>query len=118
IVIAGEMLDLLDTPKEYVVLTDLGKKFLRADINERKNIFRQQVLGIDLFRYVTSLLDRVQDHRLPRGIVEEQLVLCLPMREAERLFDTIVAWGRFAEILSYSPKTEEIARFTPGTRPE
>ncbi len=115
IIIGGEMLDFLETPKEYVVLTDLGKQFLNSDINERKNLFREQVLSIHLFRYLITLLDRAEDHQLPRSIVEEELVLHLPIREAEKLFDTIVAWGRFAELLSYSPDTEELSRFQPSS---
>jgi hypothetical protein len=61
------------------------------------------------------LLERAEHHRLPRSIVEEELVLHLAIREAEKLFDTIVAWGRFAELLSYSPQTEELSLFTPQT---
>lgn len=109
IVIAGELLDFLETPREFVVLTDLGKSFLAAGINERKNLFRQQLLKINLFRYLLSLLEKVEDHELPRNVIEEQLVLNLPIRDAERLFDTIVAWGRFAELLNYSPKREMLS---------
>jgi NitT/TauT family transport system ATP-binding protein len=114
IVIGGEMLEFLETPKDQVVLTELGKTFLHSDINTRKEIFRAQLLHLDLFRYLIASLERIEDHQLPRSVVEEQLVLHMPIRDAERLFDTIVAWGRFAELLGYSPRTEELTQFTPS----
>jgi NitT/TauT family transport system ATP-binding protein len=108
VVMAGEMLDFLETPREVVVLTDLGREFLAADINGRKDRFRGQVLKLDLFRHVLGMLEKVQDKQLPRETVEEELVLRFAVRadEAGRLFDTLVAWGRFGELFGFSPATE------------
>ena len=43
VVKAGELIDFLDTPKNDVLLTELGNRFLDADINERKKLFNQQL---------------------------------------------------------------------------
>jgi NitT/TauT family transport system ATP-binding protein len=37
---AAELFDLVDTPKQSIVLTPLGKRFTTGDINARKKIFR------------------------------------------------------------------------------
>src|SRR5438045_7616136 len=99
------MLDFLDTPREMVLLTDLGKRFLASDINGRKALFREQLLRLGLFRLLLQMLGSVEDRQVERDTVEEGFVLRLGVRadEAERLFDTVVAWGRFGELLGYAP---------------
>ena len=57
------MLDFLDTPKNRVVLTPLGKKFLDADINGRKTLLNQQLQTLGMFRFVVQMLKEAKDHR-------------------------------------------------------
>ncbi|HEV8001738.1 MAG TPA: nitrate/sulfonate/bicarbonate ABC transporter ATP-binding protein [Planctomycetaceae bacterium] len=108
LVMAGEILDFLDTPKEMVVLTELGRHFLVEDIADRKTILREQVLKLDLFRFLISRLQAAREHELPKEIVEEELVMRMSTRDVEPLFDTIVNWGRSAELFGYSPTTETL----------
>jgi NitT/TauT family transport system ATP-binding protein len=106
LVMAGEILDFLDTPKEMVVLTELGRHFLVEDIADRKTILREQVLKLDLFRFLMKRLEAAPERELPKEIVEEELVMRMSTRDVEPLFDTIVNWGRSAELFGYSPTTE------------
>ncbi len=108
LVMAGEILDFLDTPKEMVVLTDLGRHFIVEDIADRKTILREQVLKLDLFRFLIKRLEAAPEHELPKEIVEEELVMRMSTRDVEPLFDTIVNWGRSAELFGYSPTTETL----------
>lgn len=110
VVMAGEMLDFLDTPREMVLLTDLGRRFLASDMNGRKTLFRDQVLRLGLFQFLLHMVHKAEDWKVARDIVEEQFVLRLGIRaeEAARLFDTVIAWGRFGECLSYAPATETL----------
>ena len=108
VVKAGEMLDLLDTPKNLVVLTPLGRKFLDADINGRKTILNQQLQKLAVFRYVLQMLREAKDHRLPQEVIEEELAVRLPTEDIPKLFTTVVAWGRFAELFGYSPEDETL----------
>lgn len=75
IVMAGEMLGFLDTPREMVMLTDLGKRFLAADINGRKVVFGEQLRRLGLFRHLMQMLTRAWNHVVTRSDVEEELVL-------------------------------------------
>jgi NitT/TauT family transport system ATP-binding protein len=102
VVKAGEMLELLDTPKNQVVLTPLGKQFLDADINARKVLLNKQLQKLGIFRYVKQILAEAKDHRLPDDVVQEELAVRLPTEDTEQLFKTIVAWGRFSELFGYS----------------
>jgi NitT/TauT family transport system ATP-binding protein len=108
VVKAGELLDLLDTPKNQVLLTDIGRRFLDADINARKTIFRNQLLALGTFRFVMHLLKEARGNRLSKEIIEEELCVRLTTEDVDKVFNTIVGWGRFAEIFGYDASSEEL----------
>jgi NitT/TauT family transport system ATP-binding protein len=108
VVKAGEMLDWLDTLKNVVVLTESGRKVLVGDINFRKTTFRDRIKTLGAFRFVTKLLEESPQRRLPKEIIEEELAIRLTTENVEQLFQTLVAWGRFAELFGYSPDSETL----------
>jgi NitT/TauT family transport system ATP-binding protein len=99
IVKAAEILELVDTPKHDVLFTELGKKFLAGDNTKRKEIFAEQILKLRLFQVIMTNLSKTE--HLDADTVIESLSSSLPYDNAEKLFDTIVAWGRYAEIIDY-----------------
>jgi NitT/TauT family transport system ATP-binding protein len=108
VVKAGELLGFLDTPKNQVLLTDLGRKFLDADINGRKNVFRDQVLTLGTFQFILHLLKEAKGQRLSKEIIEEELAVRLTTEDVDKAFNTIVGWGRMAEIYGYDASSEEL----------
>jgi NitT/TauT family transport system ATP-binding protein len=106
VVKAGEMLEFLDTPRNNVLLTDLGYQFLDSDMAARKTMLAQQLRTLGTFQYVIRILEEAKDHRLPQDVVEEELAIRLPTEETESIFKTVVGWGRFAELFGYSPDTQ------------
>jgi NitT/TauT family transport system ATP-binding protein len=119
VVKTGEMLDYLDTPKNRVVLTPLGSSFLDADINGRKLQLNQELQKLGIFKYVIKMLEEAKGHRLPLEIILEELAVRLPTEDVEVLAKTIIAWGRFAELLGYSSDAEEVYldQLSPETIP-
>lgn len=109
VVKAGELLGFLDTPKNQVLLTDLGRRYLDADINGRKVIFRDQLLTLTTFRFVMHLLKEAKDNRLSKEIVEEELAMRLTTEDVEKVFNTIVGWGRFGELFDYDSSAEVLS---------
>ena len=109
VVKAGELLGFLDTPKNQVLLTDLGRRFLDADINGRKSMFRTQLLTLGTFRFVLHLLKEARANRLNKEIIEEELCIRLTSEDVEKVFNTIVGWGRFAELFGYDASSEELS---------
>lgn len=105
---AGEMLELLDTPKNQVILTPPGKQFLDADMNGRKTLLNKQLQTLGLFRFVLQILNEAKGRRLTQEIVEEELVMRLPTEDIDQLFSTLVAWGRFAELFGYSAEDQTL----------
>jgi len=118
VVKAGEMLDFLDTPKNRVVLSTLGQKLLDADINGRKLLINQQVQRLAVFRYLVQMLKEAKNNRLPKEIVLEELAVRLPTEDVEGLAETLISWGRFAELIGYSSETDEVYLDQPTPRAE
>lgn len=108
VVKAGEMFDFLDTPKNQVVLTDTGRSLLQADMNARKVIFANALKTLPTFRFVLHILEESPTHSLPADVIQEELAIRLTTEDVEKLFDTLVAWARFAELFTYSTDTGEL----------
>ena len=115
VVKAGEMLDFLDTPKNTVVLTELGNRFLDAEINQRKVMFGEQLKKLGTFAFVLLILHEAKGGRLPTDVVQEELVVRLPTQDIEKLFHTVVMWGRFGELIGYSSETQTVFLDEPQT---
>jgi NitT/TauT family transport system ATP-binding protein len=99
---AAEVLGLVTTPDGDVVLEPLGRRFLESDMNGRKLIIREQLKQHGLFSYLVRLLRGQEEHTLSRQTVLEHLALLLPNEKPEKMFTTIVNWGRFAELFGYN----------------
>jgi NitT/TauT family transport system ATP-binding protein len=102
VVKAAELLDLVDTPHDQVVLTDLGRAFLSAGVPERKRIFKEQVLRLRMFADVLDLIAHATpNHALDDDVVLSQLAIRLPYEDVDRMFATFVNWGRHADLFDH-----------------
>ncbi|HUL79793.1 MAG TPA: nitrate/sulfonate/bicarbonate ABC transporter ATP-binding protein [Vicinamibacteria bacterium] len=96
----AEMLGMLDTPQRLVILTPLGRRFVAAGMEERKQIWGTQLQRLALFRVVRELLD-LSGGELGREDVIAEIHQRLPREDAERIFETVVLWGRFGGLFNY-----------------
>lgn len=96
---ALELLALVETPKHDVILTQLGLQLVLAGPQERKHIFRDQIKKLNLFKLVLGKLEKNEE--ISEESLQEEIADKLPYENADKIFDTIVDWGRFAEILDY-----------------
>jgi NitT/TauT family transport system ATP-binding protein len=99
---AAEIFGFVSTPAGDVVLEPLGKQLLEAKINERKLIVREQLKKHGLFSYFVRLLHGQENKSLTKEVVLEHLAMLLPSEKPERQFQTMVNWGRFAELFGYN----------------
>ena len=109
IVKAAEMLELVETPKHDVHLTALGREYLAADLSEQKKLFARQILDLRLFQIIVGSLNKTKDGQLDADVILEQLAVLLPYDKPEQLFDTLIAWGRYAELIDYDQDTHTIS---------
>jgi NitT/TauT family transport system ATP-binding protein len=105
IVKAAELLNFVDTPKRLVVLEADGKRFLQADIEHRKAIWREQLLKLYVFRCVQDALQRQPDHALERDFLLETFVLHMPEENAEKMCETFIRWARFGNLFAYDERS-------------
>jgi NitT/TauT family transport system ATP-binding protein len=98
----AEILGFVSTPAGDVVLDELGKRFLESDVNQRKLLVREQLKKLGLFAYFMRLLHAQEDHAMQKEVVLEHLAMLLPNESPEKIFTTIVNWGRFAELFGYN----------------
>jgi NitT/TauT family transport system ATP-binding protein len=101
IVKAAEMLDLVDTPKDDVLMTQAGWYFLAAPAPARKTQFRQAIMKLGLFQMLAARLAEAPDGRIDADSVLEELGKLLPYDHPAKLLETLIAWGRYAELIDF-----------------
>ena len=105
---AAEMLGLVDTPKDDVLMTQAGWYFLAAPSPARKAIFRQAIMKLRLFQMLVAHLNEAPDHRIDAGSVLVELAALLPYDYPAKLLETLIAWGRYAELIDFDRDTNAV----------
>jgi NitT/TauT family transport system ATP-binding protein len=103
VVIKGaELLDLVTTPGEDILLTETGRRFLAADVSERRAILREKMMALPLFNRLIQLIEEAPDQLI--SIVEffDHLKTWFPNENLKDLARTIIGWSRFSGLLVYS----------------
>jgi NitT/TauT family transport system ATP-binding protein len=101
VVKAAEMLNFVDTPRRLVVLEPDGRQFVKAEAQERKALWREELLKLRLFREMKEILERAPAHAVDRDFVLEQIILRMPQENYEKIFETFVRWARYGELFAY-----------------
>jgi NitT/TauT family transport system ATP-binding protein len=112
IVKAAEMLGLVDTPKDDVRMTQLGWYFLAAPQPARKALFREAIMKLRLFQILMQRLDESAEGRVDGEATRTELATLLPYDQPSKLFETLIAWGRYAEMLDYDEAADNVTRAT------
>lgn len=99
---AADLLDLADPQEGDLVLTEVGTRFAEADVLAEKQIFRQQALKrIGMLRQIVQDLTEEPEHTVEEGKYLEQFKQHFSDDEAWSQLETIINWGRYAELFSY-----------------
>ncbi|HEY4482049.1 MAG TPA: AAA-associated domain-containing protein, partial [Candidatus Brocadiaceae bacterium] len=106
---AAELLDLVDTPKQKILLTELGKRFVESDTEGRKRLWKEQLYKLNICRRILDMLGKAPKGRLERGYVEEELALHLPQEDPLKMFNILTSWARYGELFAYSEDTGYIS---------
>jgi NitT/TauT family transport system ATP-binding protein len=105
---AAEILEFVETPKDEVRFTELGKRFNDADLETRKEIFAEQVKKLRLFHIILAYLE-VQEE-IDAETVMKDISAALPYENPERILETMIAWGRYAGLMDYDANTQMVTR--------
>ncbi|MGZ3693556.1 MAG: ABC transporter ATP-binding protein, partial [Bdellovibrionota bacterium] len=105
---AAELLDLVDTPGNQVVITDGGRAVVKANTDERKALFHKKML---LLKIIQSFLDRLGSTGTGYLTLEEAQKAIhewLPNENPKQVFDTLIQWGRFGDLITYNGETRRV----------
>lgn len=97
----AELLGFATVEKGDITLTALGETFAEASILARKEIFATRIRRLPIFKWVAGLLRTAEKQQLAWDVIQAALELEFLPQEAERQLETMVNWGRYAELLAY-----------------
>ncbi len=104
----AELLGFATIAEGDIALTPLGEAFAEAGILARKEIFAGRIRRLPIFKWLTRLLRAAEKQRLNWDVAQAALEPEFPSQEAERQIETVVNWGRYAELLAYDDDSEMV----------
>lgn len=97
-----EIMRFAKVSKGDITITDEGRTFVDADILERKKIFSIHLKKyVPIARYIYDQLIRHPRHRALEENFVSLLEEYLSEEEADRVLQTAIEWGRYAELFAY-----------------
>ncbi len=100
-------LDFADLREGDILLTPAAKLFAEYGTQERKQMFAAHLLRqVPLAARIQKVLSERPKHRAPRVRFEQELEDFLSDSAAQETLESVINWGRYAEIFSYNDQTE------------
>jgi NitT/TauT family transport system ATP-binding protein len=92
-----------------VILTPVGDEFATADVHRSHQIFKQQVLAnVPFMSTVVETMRQKKDGRIGKDFLLDILDEHFSETEAEKQFQTLVDWGRYAQLFEYDADEERL----------
>ena len=93
-----------------ITLTDLGRHFVEADVDGRKQVFAEALRAhVPLVSMIRQVLDERWNHRASAVRFRDELEDHMSPDYAEDTLRTVIAWGRYAELFSYDEEAEQFS---------
>lgn len=103
---ALHILEFAELKEGTIKLTAAGGVFARSGTDERKRLFKEHLLQfVPLAAHIRHILDEREGHLAPSVRFESELEDHLTPGDAERTLETVIDWGRYAEVFSYDAET-------------
>jgi len=108
---ASSMLGFAKVEHGDVTISDIGKEFATADVHRSHQIFKEQLLkNVPFASTVVETLTHKRDGRIGKDFLLDILDEHFSESEAERQFQTLVDWGRYAQLFEYDANEERLNR--------
>ncbi|ADP71822.1 ABC nitrate/sulfonate/bicarbonate family transporter, ATPase subunit [Rhodomicrobium vannielii ATCC 17100] len=115
---AAETLQLLrfaELAEGDLKITDAGRRFVDAGVDERKAQFAQHLLAyVPLVAHIRRILEERSSRRASIIRFQDELEDNMPEDDAERTLHTVINWARYAEVLAYDGETGMISLDNPA----
>ena len=107
VVEAMQMFDFATFANPNVELTEIGKRFAELDTDDRKKLFKSQLLSnVPLAAHIQYVLLESPDHQAAKTRFLSELGEHMSPQDAEHTLRAVTAWGRYAEIFEYDDDNE------------
>ncbi|MEM3382645.1 MAG: AAA-associated domain-containing protein [Nitrososphaerales archaeon] len=104
----AEILGFLKVESGDVLLTSDGLNFLSDGIRSRKNLLREKLLNLDIFKKLIDFINKKED----KVVTKEELLIFLAEEihdiDSELAFKWIIEWGRHGLLIRYDSKEDKI----------
>ena len=105
------MLGFATTSEGRLRITEQGRGFADADIQESKQLFAGVAMErVPFMRTVRQSLDHADDGALKVGFFLDILRRSFSGEEAQAQLEVAIDWGRYGELYEYDSQTEELTR--------
>jgi NitT/TauT family transport system ATP-binding protein len=112
---ALQLLRLAEIEGGDIRLTDVGKQFAEAGVDDRKKLFQRQFLTyVPLGAHIRRVLQERANHEAPRSRFLDELEDHMTADAAEHTLRAVVAWGRFAEAFAYDDRSQTFSLENPA----
>jgi len=106
---ASAMLGFARVAQGDVEILEAGKDFATAGIHRSHEIFKEQLLKhVPFVATVLEALKHKRDGRIGKEFLVDILDEHFSASEAERQFETLVDWGRYAQLFEYDADEERL----------
>jgi NitT/TauT family transport system ATP-binding protein len=106
---AAVLLGFAEVSQGDVTITPAGSEFASADVNRSHEIFQEQLLkNVPFTTTVINAIDQKKDGRIRKDFLLDILDEHFSETEAERQFQTLVDWGRYAQLFEYDAVEERL----------
>jgi len=103
---ALSVLQLAKISEGDITMTPKGKELIEADIQDKKVLFAAMLLEhIPLAKHIVNALQNISTQKISENEFQEDLEAYFTDEEAERVLNTIIDWGRYAELFAYDYNT-------------
>lgn len=110
-----EMLRFVELAGGDIRLTDAGRRFAEAGLDERKKLFAQHLLAyVPLAGHIRRVLDERASHTAPRSRFLDELEDHMTEKAAEQTLDAVTSWGRYAEVFAYDDHAQRFSLENPS----
>ncbi|HEU0201283.1 MAG TPA: nitrate/sulfonate/bicarbonate ABC transporter ATP-binding protein [Burkholderiaceae bacterium] len=110
-----EMLRFVELERGDIRLTDAGKRFAEAALDERKKVFQQHLLTyVPLAGHIRRILDERASHTAPRSRFLDELEDHMTAKAAEQTLNAVTSWGRYAEAFAYDDYAQMFSLENPS----
>jgi NitT/TauT family transport system ATP-binding protein len=110
-----QMLRFAEVEGGDIRLTEAGRRFAVAPIDERKTLFQRHLLTyLPLASHIRRVLDERESHTAPKSRFLDELEDHMTPQAAEQTLDAVVGWGRYAEAFAYDDHRQMFSLENPS----